>query len=387
MPTNCRRLWHNYKQIWRQTLSREATFMQRRQQILVDERGGTSGHNFNNLMLATHRAHAGTNPEYRTYNVLRTARGSVLGAIAIESLCQDALIQHGTAALPDIILKDIEEIFSVVTPASFYRIPAPYHALVNDYSGALQARAGQDIAPPDVRSRGFGFYNAALAKLHAPYMKARLVTEDWGGESPEWLSAGFEESQDFVYAITEGFSDNVAACLDVLVAMGVGLCIAKGRACGADEISEFVAENSDAAIVPASATRKLRNGPQAALPYGYGMSILRGDEAMIGKQCVRAIKEDGKYRAQWVHPTLNRGNRAHPGHCPASAYNRLRPRTGEELTAAKASLAQVGLEGVIVHDTVNSAHLVLGRALPVAQTTTFADTEWQERVLHAARNA
>jgi hypothetical protein len=364
-------------------LSREANFMQGWQQTLVDERGGTNGQNYADLVKASHAAHEGTNPAKRAYNDVRTVRAIILGGAIFESLCQDALIEQSIDSAPATL--PYEDIVAEVEPSTLDRLAPPFEGIVTEYMAALKVRTEQGLPEPlSCLDASFLFYEGAYSTLKDDYWRERIAAGDIGGGTTEEAHKAWEQSSDFNnYVVLALFGDNVAASTDVLVAMAAGLCMAKRRPCSAEELTEFIVENVDTATTVASTTRSQRKGPQAALPYGYGYKILQGDEQMLGNMFVKAIKEDGRWRAQWSHHSLRAGNWPRPGHCPASDYNTLQPRTEDELLAVEASLGTLGLSRLIEDNRVTSAQMVIAKALRISQASIFLDDEWQERLIHS----
>lgn len=364
-------------------MSRDANFMQGWQQTFVDKRGGADGQNYSGLVKASHIAHEGTNPAARDYNEVRTVRATLLGGVVFETLCQHGLIEQGLQPAPPVTpYRDAPEI----DPVTLDHLMPAFEDVAAGYLAAFQQRSEQDSSQlPLPQATSFGFFEGAYTELVDSYWQTRIAAEDFGGGTLEEAKKAWEQAKDFNYTMLSVLGDSVAVSLDVLVAMGAGLCREKRRACSPEEHSEFLIENIDVVTALSSATRNQRKGLQVALPYGYGYRVLRGDAGMIRQPYIRAIKkEDGKYRAQWRHPSLRHGSWPRPGHCPASDYNRLRPRTDQELSAITESLASIGLSKLVVDDSVTLTHLLVGKALRVAQGSAYEDSEWQERVVKAA---
>lgn len=359
-------------------MSREANFMQSWQQRLVDERGGVDGQNYSDLVRASHEAYEGMNPKIRGYSEVRTVRAVVLGAVGFESFCQDALIEQALEPTPVTAV-------SYTAPYELLSLPKPFEDLVTGYFAAFKTRRNQDSLHPSLQSAGFRFYECANVEFNDAYWEARLASDDLGPASREHLEELREQTKDFNNVMLDGFSNNVSTALDVLVAFGASLCIAKQRPCRAEELGEYAIDNIEAATALTSATREQLTGVGAALPATY-RSVLQGDTETAGQRYVTAIEDKDKacgYRAQWCHPSLRNGKWKHPGYCPASDYNSLRPRTDEEATAAEASLGLVGLSGLIADGSVTAGQLVIAKTLRVARETIFQETEWQERVIAA----
>ena len=201
-----------------------------------------------------------------------------------------------------------------------------------------------------------------------------LLLKIGGGNDQEWPERVLEPMRDFDRTMLEFFKDNVAICLSSLIVLGVGLCRATGRVCTPEEHSTFFKENIDVVTTLASHTRHQlkQSARRSVFPYDYGYKILPGDAEMTqGNYLVAKMIGDGKYRAQWTHPEVAEGNRQHPGHCPGSDNNKLKPRTVEDLAGVTVSLGQQGLGGLITDEGVTSAQLVLSRLLPTAQRTVY----------------
>jgi hypothetical protein len=364
-------------------MSREAIFMQGWQQTLIDERGGLDGHNLDNLITATHVAHEGTNPALRAHNESRTVRALVLGSTVFEALCEDALLQSTPGTNPG----TYDEVAAAIDPLIVSHLPAAMKPVMAEYITAFGARAN-DSEPTPSKAGSFSFYQGALSQIHDAYWRERLAYEEAEGNDTDALA-------DFKQALTDGIysnavtvlSDGLDAAQDVLVAMSAGLCVAKRRACSAAELSDFIIDNIDVATAVASLTRAHLGGSgRLALPYRYGYEVLRGNKIMLEKPYLTAIKEKRKWQAYWTHPALRDGSLDHPGHCPASDYNQLRPRTEKELSAIRAALAVVELEHLVQGECITSGRLLLPRALEAGQTSILGDSDWQQRLLlHASK--
>jgi hypothetical protein len=358
-------------------VSREADFMQNWQQRLVIERGGTGGHTYCDLVQAVREAHEGVDPTKRGYYEVRTVRAVVLGAVGFESLCEDALNGQGLEFAGPLPCR--------AGPDFLPAMPEGFDKQTADYVVAFHGRtATEQTGPPSPQATNFGFYEGAYAEFVDQYWEERIASNDLGVHSPEELQEVWEASRVFGNVVAGLFADSVEASLDLLLAFGGGLCLAKRRPCGAEELSEYFADNMDVVTGLASVTREQRKGPKAALPFYYGSNVLNGDSQALAQQYVRAIKEDGGYRAQWRHTSLRNGRWRRPGFCPASDYSPLSPRTDHEHKAIGALLAPLGLEGLVSPDgRITAAELVIAQGLGIAQNTIYQQTEWQERMLAA----
>lgn len=350
--------------------------MQSWQQCLVNERGGVDGQNYANLVQATHEAHEGMDLDKRGYSEVRTVRAIVLGGVLFESICQNVLVEQGNEPQPVAPSYEIPQA-NLLPP-----LPKPFESLATGYLAGLQARASQDSSRPSHRSTGFKFYEGAYGELLDPYWEERLASGDLGHSTREELEKLWEQSKNFNNVMLSAFGDNVSDSLDILIAFGASLSLAKQRPCQPEELSEYVTDNIDVATALISVTRQQRKNPKAALPFRYGCGVLLGETEMISQQYVEAIEDNDKdcgYQARWRHPSLRGGSWKRPGHCPASDYNRLQPRTDEEAIAIEASLGSVGLSRLFVDGSVTSGQLTVAKALGVARTTVYREDEWQKR--------
>jgi hypothetical protein len=354
--------------------------MQDWQQTFIDERGGSDGQNFQRLVDASSAIHEGTNPASSSYNEVRTTRAIVLGAAALETFCQDALIEQGLRAAP--LVEPYRDVPN--DPTTLDRLPLIFEDIAAGYLAAFKMRSRHDSAQlPLPQATSFTFYEGAHAQLADDYWQARLETGDMGSYSPEDLKKAQEQSGDFNYTMVALFGDNVAGSIDLLVALGASLCIAKQRVCSAEEHTEFFKDNVDVITRLTSVNRNLRSGSRPVLPLGCGYRILQGEEAALKQRHIRADKENSRWRAHWYHPSLRRRNWPRPGHCPASDYNQLRPRTEEEFSALQSSLASLGLSNLINGESITTAQLVIAKTHKVAKATIYQDEKWQEAVIGA----
>jgi hypothetical protein len=360
-------------------MSREA-FMQDWQQTFVNERGGSDGQNLNKLVAASHVAHQRTNPATRNYNEIRTVRAVLLGAFAFETLCQDLLIEQGLESVPPVT--PYADVVSGIEPSIIARLAPPFEGSVAEYMAAFKMRAGQDGS--DNSSSGFSFYESAYSSVRDDYWKARIADGRYGNDNPATARKAWQQSLDFNrYVSLSLFGDNVSASVDILIAMGASLCLAKRRVCRAEELNEYIVGNARTATAVVSTSQHQQKGPRAALPFEYGYRVLGGDEATLKGLYVHAVQEEDGWHAYWDHPSLQKGSKPHPGHCPASDDNLLHPRTDEELVAVEASLADLGLSGLLEDSHITSAQLAISKALRVSRESVFQESEWQERLLHA----
>jgi hypothetical protein len=357
-------------------LSREARFMQEWQQTIIDRGEGNDDQIYNNLVDASVKAHSDINPVDREYGIIRTIRAIVMGAAVFEILNQEALTGDTRPA----VLDENHFIPGELLEAT-KRLPLPLQDAIYDYMSVFRLRsaANDTSLSPRTGDPAFDFYNTVNAKFVDPYWDARIASERSEPCTQDRLETERELSKNLDYALHSLVLENVSATLDVCMAMAVGLCFSKRRICSKDELSEFLIKNAETALVLTTAKR----GTGGTLPFRYASKVFAGDAEVLGYPYVVVEKNRLPNQAHWSHPTINRGARKNPGHCPASSYNRLRPHTQAKGEAVAMIMAGVGLGHLIVNDTITASQLMLGRTFNGISTTAYSDESWQVRLLAA----
>jgi hypothetical protein len=351
--------------------------MQGWQQLLVDDRGGADGQNFDRLVQASETVHEGANPATQEYSAVRTTRAILLGAAVFEIFCQEALIEQGLRPMPS-EAAEVNAAEDIRTTLN--RLPLPLQGLVEGYMASYQSRTEEDSSrSPSSEDTTYSFYEAAHSKLVDHYWNARIASGRFEPCTVERLERERERSKEYSYAVLSLLADNMSVGLDVYVAMGASLCYAKRQVCSSDELGEYFADNIDTA----TALTSVKRGPGGVLPFHYASRVIARDSKLANQPYIVADKEGNKYQARWRGPSLRGGKQKHPGHCPASDYNRLRPRTDTELSAVTASLASIGLEKLIIDGTITTAQLLLSKSFEGVKATVYQDDEWQSQFIDA----